>query len=252
MWPLALGSTIHSQPWLKAISYALDCVWFLFYVAYAAIGFGLWKLKNWARKSVLGLAIFGTIAALIVSLVFVRPIILGISVIGLAVVEFGWLGWYLIRPRVRYAFGAWNRYSSTGDWIEPPGLSRRMKMGVCMLAGVSLVTLFAIPLFFAIEGMMRHSDAYKLTLNTAQASPCVTRSLGSPLETSWMTEGNITESAFEGSADLSIPVKGPKGKGDLDVQAKKVNGVWKIVSLVLTRGAARSSIVPSESNQACQ
>ena len=121
IWPLALGSTIHSQPWFKAISYALDCVWFLLYVAYAVIGFGLWKLKNWARKSMIGITIFGAIAAFVVSLVLVRPIVFGMSVIGMAIVEFGWLGWYLMRPRVRYAFGAWNRYSSAGEGIEPPG-----------------------------------------------------------------------------------------------------------------------------------
>ena len=130
LWRLSFGSIIHSEAWLKTISYVLDSVWFLLYVVYAVIGFGLWKLKNWARKSVLGIAILGVIGGLIASLVFVRPIALGISVIGMAVVEFGWLGWYLMRPRIRYAFGAWNRYSSAGEWIEPPGLSTRGKLGV--------------------------------------------------------------------------------------------------------------------------
>jgi hypothetical protein len=252
MWPLALGTTIHSQPWLKAISYVLDCVWFLLYVAYAVIGFGLWKLKNWARKSVLGISIVGAIGALIVSLIFVRPIILGISVIGLGVVEFGWLGWYLMRPRIRHAFGAWNRYSSAGEWIEPLGLSGRGKLGIGTLAAASLAVLFVIPLFFAVEEMMRRSDAFKLTLNTAQASPCITKVLGSPLEPGWMMGGSITESSIEGSAELSIPVRGPKGKGNLDVQAKKDSGNWRIDSLVLTHGTVRSSIIPSRPNQTCQ
>jgi hypothetical protein len=243
---------IHSEAWLKAISHVLDLVWFLVYVAYAAIGFGLWKLRNWARKSVLGITMLGVIAGLVVALVFVRPMILGISVIGMVVVEFGWIGWYLMRPRVRYAFGAWNRYSSAGEWIEPPGLSKRGKLGIGTLATASLVVFFVIPLFLAVEAMMRSSDAYKLTLNTAQASPCVTSALGLPLEPGWMMEGGITESSVEGSAELSIPVRGPKGKGSLDVQAKKQKGNWRIDSLIFTHGAARSSIVPSKSNQACQ
>lgn len=251
LWRLALGSMIHSKAWLYAISYVLNSVWFLLYILYAVIGFGLWKLKNWARKSVIGIAIVGVIAALVVSLVFVRPIILSISVIGMAVVEFGWLGWYLMRPRVRYAFENWNQYDSAGEWIEPPGLSKRGKLGVGTLTSASFVVLFMVPLFFAIGSMMRSSDAYKLTLNTAQASPCVIDALGSPLETGWMM-GSITESSIEGSAELSIPVKGPKGKGSLDVQAKKLNGNWRIDTLVFTHGAVRSSIVPSESNQACQ
>lgn len=55
LWRFVLGSMIHSEAWLKAISYTLDAVWYLFYIAYAVIGYGLWKLKNWARKSLLAL-----------------------------------------------------------------------------------------------------------------------------------------------------------------------------------------------------
>lgn len=252
VWRHALGSVVHSEAWLHAISYALDSVWFLLYVFYAVIGFGLWRQRNWARKSVLGIAIVGVIAGVVVSLIFVRPIILGISVIGIAAVELGWLVWYLMRPRVRYAFGAWNRYSSAGDWIEPPGLSKRGKMGIGLLAPTSLFVLFVIPLCFATYADMRNSDAYELTMNTAQASPCVTNALGSPLEPGWMIGGSITESSVEGSAELSIPVRGPKGKGNLDVQANKLNGTWRISSLAFMHGAVRSIIVPSESNQACQ
>jgi len=252
LWRLALGSVIHSEASLNTISYVLNSVWFLLYVVYAVIGFGLWKLKNWARKSILGIAIVGVIAGFVVSLIFVRPIILGISVIGIAVVQLGWLSWYLMRPRVRYAFGDWNRYSPTGDWIEPPGLSTRGKLGIGTLAAVSVVVLFVIPLFFGVDAMMRRSDAYKLTLNTAQASPCVTNALGSPLEPGWMVTGGISESSTEGSANLSIPVSGPKGKGNLDVDATQLNGKWRIDSLVFTHGTVRSNIVPSESNQGCQ
>jgi hypothetical protein len=64
--------------------------------------------------------------------------------------------------------------------------------------------------------------------------------------------GGITESSIDGSAELSIPVRGPRGKGKLNVQAKKLNGNWRIDSLAFTHGEVRSSIVPSESSQACQ
>lgn len=252
LWRFVLGSLIHSETSLKTISYALDAVWFLFYIAYAVIGFGLWKLKNWARKSVLGIVVFGLAASLVISLIFVRPIILSISVVGMAFVEFGWLGWYLLRPRVRYAFSAWNRYTPAGEWIEPSGLSNRGKVGIGMLVTMSLFLLFVVPLFFGIDAMMRRSDAYKLTMNTAQASPCVASALGSPLEPGWMMEGSISESPAEGSAELSIPVRGPKGKGRLDVEAKKQRGNWRIDSLVFTHDAIRSGIVPTESNSACQ
>lgn len=210
LWRLALGPTFHSEAWLRAISYMLTFVWLILYMLYAVIGFGLWKLKNWARKSVLGIAIFGAFAALAVSLVFVRPIALSVSVIGIAVVEFGWIGWYLLRPRVQYAFGVWNRYNSAGEWIDPPGLSGRGKLVTGALVAASFVALFVIPLSIGVDATMRDSDAYKLTINTAQASSCVTNALGSPLQSGSMIGGSITESSVEGSAELSIPVRGPK------------------------------------------
>lgn len=252
LWSHILGLRIQSATWIKAISYALDGLWFSFYVIYAVIGFGLWKLKNWARQSVLAIIAVGVIAGIVVSFVFVRPILLGISVLGGIAVEFGWIAWYLLRPRVRYAFGAWNRYSVTGEWIEPPGLSKRGKQGVGILAVTSIGLLFVVPLFFAVDAMMKNSDAYKLTMSTAQASPCVVSSLGSPIQTGWLMTGGIEESGAEGSANLSIPVSGPKGKGNLDVQAKKLDGSWRINTLVFTHGPNRSNIIPSESTHACQ
>lgn len=249
-WSQVLGSRIQSVTWIKALSYALDCLWFSLYVIYAVIGFGLWKLKNWARQSVLAISAAGVIAGIVVSFVFVRPILLGICVLGGIAVEFGWIAWYLLRPRVRYAFGAWNRYSVTGEWIEPPGLSKRGKQGVGILA-VTSIGLLAVPPIFAVDAMMKNSDAYKLTMSTAQASPCVVRSLGSPIETGWLMTGGIEESDAKGSANLSIPVSGPKGKGNLHVQAKKLDGSWRINSLVFTHGTNRSNIIPSESTHDC-
>jgi hypothetical protein len=252
MWRLALGSMIHSEAWLKTISLLLDFVLFLLYVVYAIVGFGLWKLRNWARKSVLGMTIFVAIAGLAVSLIFVRPVPLGVSVLGIVIVQFGWLAWYLMRPRVQYAFGAWNRHSPAGEWIEPPGLSKRGKVGIGMLAATSLFVLFVMPLFFAVDAEMRNSDAYKQSMNRAQESPCVTSALGSPLRSGWMISGSIEESSIEGSADLSIPVAGPKGKGNLNVRAKKLNGGWNIDSLIFTHGTSQSILVPTASSLKCQ
>ena len=252
MWRLAIGSMIHSEVWLKVIAHSLDCIWFALYAAYAVIGFGLWKLKNWARKSVLAIAAIGAVLGVIVVLVFVRPVRMALSSFGCMLFYFGWIAWYLMRPRVRYAFGAWSRYSPAGEWIQPSGLSARKKLGIAVLVPASLVVLFVIPLFFAVGSIMRASDDYKLTMSTAQASPCVVNAIGSPLESGWMMTGSTQESSIEGSADLSIPVRGPKGRGSLEVQAKKLNGNWRIDSLVFSHGVVHFNIVPPESNQACQ
>jgi hypothetical protein len=65
LWGLIAPEAIHSQLLLQITSYLFFSVWFLFYVAYAVIGFGLWKLRNWARRSVLALTVVGGSAGIL-------------------------------------------------------------------------------------------------------------------------------------------------------------------------------------------
>lgn len=252
LWRIALEPVTHSAAGFKAISRGLDITLYLIYLAYAVIGFGLWKLKNWARKCVLVISVAGTIGALAVASIFVTPVALRICVLGMAVTEFGWMSWYLLRPRVLEAFGAWNRYTPEFEWIQPPVLSNQKRLGMGLLFASALIVLFALPLAIDVESEMAKSGAYKLTMSTAQASPCVSGTLGLPLESGWLMSGYVTESATEGSADLSIPVEGPRGRGKLDVQADKQNGGWKIESLVFKHASTRSIIVPAKSNRDCR
>src|ERR1700686_1030859 len=54
--------------------YPFLLAWFSAYVAYAFIGFGLWKLRNWSRKAVIGISIFGlAISPVVVPFIF-RPV----------------------------------------------------------------------------------------------------------------------------------------------------------------------------------
>lgn len=252
LWKLAFGAMIHSELWLKIIAHSLDCILFGLYVAYAVIGFGLWKLKNWARKSALTITTLGVVLGLVVALVYVRPLLMGFSVFGCATFYFGWIAWYLMRPRVRFAFDAWSLYDSAGVRREPPQLSKSGRFGVGILCVASCLVLFVVPLYFAIDKEMRGSDAYKLAMHTAQSSPCVLNTLGAPLETRGFMTGEMEESSVEGSAQLSIPIKGPKGKGRLELQAKKLNGSWEIESLIFAHATMQVILAPSESNRACQ
>lgn len=251
LWRIPLGSLIHSNTELKVVSYALNFSLYVAYIAYAVIGFGLWKLRNWARKCVFGICLIGVLAALMIPAAFKMPVLMSICVIGMAATELGWIGWYFMRPRVQNAFGRWNRYTPDGEWIQPPRLSTRGRLVAGAVFAGLLVILFIIPLSAEVNKMMEDSGAFKLTMSTAQASPCVSGELGLPLE-SGSISGALTESPSDGSADLSIPVKGPKGKGTLDVQANKLKGDWRIESLVFKHGSSRSIIIPSDSNGDCR
>jgi hypothetical protein len=160
--------------------------------------------------------------------------------------------WYLKRPRVCFAFGATPYTSddaSTGE--PPPGLSKKRKIWLAA-AIVASVALFCGPLSVAIENEVSSLEIYKITLKKAQNSPCIAEKLGIPITPRWGAGGSWQEGNTDGSASLNIPVRGPKGKGRLEMSAEKQNGIWKITSLALTRDAERIQIEPPVSATSCQ
>jgi len=178
LWRHTASGVIHSEFWLRITSYLFAAIWYLLYAAYAFIGFGLWKLKNWARKAVLAILVFGLVTS------FLLPRLFGnagaMSIIG-SVLFFVWMLWYLLRPRVRFAFGAWPSTRDGDATAEPPpGLSKIGKAWVT--AGlIASFGLWAGFLMIAVESMSRSSEIYQLTLMEAQNSPCIAARLGVPL-----------------------------------------------------------------------
>lgn len=252
LWRLIAPGAIHFEVLLKVTSYVFFSVWFLFYVAYAVIGFGLWKLKNWAYRATLALNEFFAVICVLALPFFVRTPALAFAVVSGTALPFAWIVWYLRRPRVRFAFGAWHPTLDPASTAgPPPGLS---KMGKALVV-VSIVASFALFLCLvmaAVEGMISASPIYGITVKQAQDSPCIKAMLGNPLTPRWGTEGSMEEGSVKGFANLEIPVRGPNGKGTLAVDAKKQNGVWTINSLVLRRGSEEIKILPAASASSCQ
>jgi hypothetical protein len=241
-----VGGVIHSQALLRIGSFLAFALWLLLCATQAAIGFGLWRLQNWARKGHIGLAAF-CYGIAILSLPFLKaPWQFYIAFAGGLAVALAWEVWYLMRPGVRYAFGDWP--SASGP---PPRLSRVGRAYV-VLALIASFAAFSSSLMFDVESSFRNSPIYALALGQAQNSPCVGSFLGAPLTPEWAIEGNMTEGSVDGSADLEIPLHGPKGKGKLAVQAKKQKGVWEINSLILERGSEQIKILPAGSASSCQ
>jgi len=246
MWKQPVSVVIHSEFWLNITSYLFITIWFLAYVAYAFIGYGLWKLRNWARITLMALMVFFAVVSVLALPFFVRPATMAIAVVIGSVPFYVWIIWYLKRPRVCFAFGAW---PSTVDL--PPGLSKIGKAWV--VAGiVASLALYCAALMNAIEIIFRSTEIYQITLREAQNTPCVAAKLGIPLTPGWGFGGGWEENSTNGSANLNIPVHGPKGKGRLKLEAEKKSGIWKITSLVLVHESERIQIVPSVPNSSCQ
>lgn len=106
-----------------------------------------------------------------------------------------------------------------------------------MPVGCLLPLLFAggcaLAVFFFATGVMKQSEAYKIALARAQASPAVIEAIGSPISQRGMVSGNTNVNGAIGEANLSIPLSGPKGKATLYVEAKKSVDVWQFQTLAV-------------------
>jgi hypothetical protein len=116
---------------------------------------------------------------------------------------------------------------------------------------LGIAGLFVGSVFYFIESMMRSSGAYQMALDKASRSPCVVNAIGTPLKTGVFISGNIDLHNSDGGANLSIPVTGPRGKGDIEVEAEKANGIWRITALDFEGKDGRMQLIPEPMGATC-
>ncbi len=254
MWEGMTAGAAESHPWLQPFihygAYPFFILYWLLYIAYACIGFGLWKLRNWARRGLLGLLIFFAVASVLFIPFVAQPAEFRFAAAAGLVIVSGWVAWYLNRPRVRFAFGLEPRQSD-GSMQQPPGMSTNGKVWTASAAIVT-IGLFVGSILFAAESMIRESEIYRTTLGVAERSPCLAIKVGEPFKAGWMVMGNLQESNTRGSAHLEIPISGSKGAGSLVMSAEEKSGVWTIDELALVQKNARLQIIPDGSSASCE
>jgi hypothetical protein len=105
----------------------------------------------------------------------------------------------------------------------------------CGCGGCLVAILLVVGLIAAIGGLaffgLKQADAYKLALERAQHNPAVIAALGEPIEAGLLVSGSVNISGPTGSADISIPISGPEGKGTIYVVATKSAGQWEFSTL---------------------
>ena len=86
--------------------------------------------------------------------------------------------------------------------------SRHWKWAVPALSALALsvVAGFVLLVISLVFGMIKSSEAYKLALQRAQASPAASAALGTPIREGWFTLGNIEVNGPTGQANLQIPL----------------------------------------------
>jgi len=124
----------------------------------------------------------------------------------------------------------------------PPRPQKRFGWVKWVLLAIVLVLGIPAGCTYAIFGALGNSEAAKMALVEAGRHPTVVQTLGEPLNRGWITSGSIRLNSADGTADLSIPVSGPKGSGRIHVKASKTAGRWTIEQLTVTPDDGSSPI----------
>jgi len=95
---------------------------------------------------------------------------------------------------------------------------------------VAVLALLLIPVVSQL--VATHTGAYKLAVATAHEMPQFREALGFPIREGWFS-GDKWEFGNPARAELMIPVKGSRRKGDLRALAIKEDGRWKLKELTL-------------------
>ena len=120
----------------------------------------------------------------------------------------------------------------------PPVKKRRIWPWIVIPVGCLSVLLvccggFAM-LSVGVMSALKSSDPYRIGLERVKANEEVKEALGEPVNPSFVVQGNINLKNNDGEADISFPVSGPKGAGQVHVQGTKTNGVWRYDEISIT------------------
>ena len=114
-------------------------------------------------------------------------------------------------------------------WVVPVG---------CLVPLLACGGLMAA-ILMVVFGALRSSEVYTEAVARAKANEQVRAQLGEPIQPGFMVNGNIQINNQSGSANLSIPISGPKKSATIYVVATKAAGKWEYTTLeVAPEGSA--------------
>ena len=115
--------------------------------------------------------------------------------------------------------------------IVPP--SQQPKTSGCLKWGAigclvvfMILTIAVCGLTYFVFRMIRSTDVYVQALHRAQTSPQVTAVLGEPVAAGWWITGNVKVDNQNGTASITFPIFGPKGKARVHADATGKGDTW--------------------------
>ena len=108
-------------------------------------------------------------------------------------------------------------WSRNWPWVVPVGgCLTLIILGILGIGG----------LIFGVSSAIKNSTPYSYALEQARQNEAVIMTLGEPIETDGIMEGNLSFENNRGEADIKIPIKGPKGEAKVIVVGEKYDGEW--------------------------
>ncbi len=98
-------------------------------------------------------------------------------------------------------------------------------LGGCLTL-IILFFVFLGSMIFGVSKLMTNSTPSQDAIDKVNEDEYVISILGTPIESNGIMSGNISYHNSTGSADMSIPIKGPKGEAQLYVVGTKENEQW--------------------------
>jgi hypothetical protein len=124
-------------------------------------------------------------------------------------------------------------------WLEQ---HPRWKVPAGCLILILLIAGFATVVLTAITTSFHNSEVYKQATAKATENSQVRAALGEPIQFAWIVSGQLNVNGSTGSANLAIPISGPKSRGTIHAVAYKSGGVWRFTQLDVSVAGNTASI----------
>ncbi|WP_299435199.1 cytochrome c oxidase assembly factor Coa1 family protein [uncultured Aquimarina sp.] len=108
-------------------------------------------------------------------------------------------------------------FSRNWPWAVP--------LGGCLTL-IIIFFVFLGSVIFGVSKAFTNSTPYQDALIKAQEDEYIVQTLGEPIETNGIMQGELNFKNNTGMADISIPIKGPEGEARIYVVGTKQNDKW--------------------------
>jgi hypothetical protein len=102
--------------------------------------------------------------------------------------------------------------------------------GGCLIPILVCGGCFGVVTLF-VKDKIENFGPYNEAVAVAVAHPVIVEELGEPIDAGFALQSNIQISNGEGTANLDIPLSGPRGSARLRVVATRSGGVWTFTKL---------------------